>query len=556
MSIHVRIDGDRATAKGPLPFNMLKVIADLSGRKKWSGQSVTFDANMANIKKLEETQLEFQFEDVTGTVAKQKALAELPTQNAKVAKAKTKYIPPNKPWDFQQSCLNICWEREAYALLFEMGLGKTFLLITNIGMLAMAKGLKGALIVAPAGVDEQWVKEQIPLHLSKQVPYQATLWNGKGIDTSKLDKKKFQFFCVNTDMLRTDKGYLACLAFINHCDGNLMMALDESHDFKNLRAQRTKAAVELGAMCKYRRISTGTPIGKSVLDAFAQFYFLDPKILGHKFITSFRNRYCIMGGFQNRQIIGQRRVEEFYGFIAPHSFRATVDEELDLPANIYAEHVFELGPDARKHYTMMKQTLMTELKNGDVITAKNAAVSLMRLQQIRCGYLPHEDGTLEHIDDSALNALIEVTEQTVGQTVIWCRFKEDIRRVVARLQKEYGKNCVGVYYGKSQAKVSEKAKQDFLARRIRFLVGNPQSGGTGLNLQGWLELMVYFSNSYDALKRWQSESRGRRKGMKKTIRVVDLVGRATIDKPILANLKGKKSISSLTLDQIRKMFVN
>lgn len=555
MSIHVRIDGDRATAAGPFPFTFLKIVADLSGRKKWNGsKSVTFDANTANIRKLEETQLEFNFEDVTGTISAAKQLAELPNQNATVARAKTKYVAPHKPWPFQQKCIDVSWERESYALLFEMSLGKTYLLITNIGMLAMAKGLRGALIVAPAGVDEQWITEQIPEHLSKQVKYQATLWNGKSIETAKLDKKKFQFFCVNTDMLRTDKGYLACLAFINWCDGNLMMAIDESHDFKNMRAQRTKAAIELGQMCKFRRISTGTPIGKSVLDAFAQFFFLDPKILGHKYVTSFRNRYCIMGGFQHRQIIGQRRVEEFYSLIAPHSWRATKEEELDLPPKIYAEHVFELGADARKHYTAMKSSLMTELKNGDIVSAKNAATALMRLQQIRCGYLPQEDGTMEVIDNSALDAMIAVTQQIPGQTVIWARFREDIKRILARLEKEYGKGCAAVYYGKSKKKESAQAKADFLAKRITYLVGNPQSGGTGLNLQGWLKLMVYFSNSYHAIKRWQSEDRGHRPGMKGTLTIVDLVARATVDRPILSNLKGKKSISSLTLDQIRKMF--
>jgi SNF2 family DNA or RNA helicase len=307
MSIQVRIDGDRATAHGPLPFNFLKIVSDLSGSKKWNGsKSVTFDANMGNIRKLKESGVDLKFDDVTGTLRNAERLETLPTQMDKVKRAKTNYQPKHAPWPFQQKCLDISWDRENYALLFEMSLGKTFLLITNIGMLYYAKGLRGALIVAPAGVDEQWVREQIPMHFDPRIKYQATLWNGKGLDTSKLDKKKFQFFCCNTDMLRTDKGYLACLAFINWCDGDVLMAIDESHDFKNMRAQRTKAAIELGQMCAYRRISTGTPIGKNVLDAFAQFYFLDPKILGHKYITSFRNRYCIMGGFQFRQVIGNK----------------------------------------------------------------------------------------------------------------------------------------------------------------------------------------------------------------------------------------------------------
>jgi SNF2 family DNA or RNA helicase len=66
--------------------------------------------------------------------------------------------------------------------------------------------------------------------------------------------------------------------------------------------------------------------------------------------------------------------------------------------------------------------------------------------------------------------------------------------------------------------------------------------------------MIYYSNSYDAIKRWQSEDRGHRPGMEGTLTIIDLVARGTVDRPILQNLKGKKSISSLTLDNIRKMF--
>jgi hypothetical protein len=126
---------------------------------------------------------------------------------------------------------------------------------------------------------------------------------------------------------------------------------------------------------------------------------------------------------------------------------------------------------------MMKATLMTSLKDGSIVNAKNAATSLMRLQQIRCGYLPQDNGEMEAIDDSAIQALLEVTEQREGQTVIWCRFKEDIKRVVAAIEKRYGKKSVGVYYGKGKKDISAKTKSDFLAKRIRFFVGNRRAAG-------------------------------------------------------------------------------
>ena len=38
------------------------------------------------------------------------------------------------------------------------------------------------------------------------------------------------------------------------------------------------------------------------IDIFSQYRFLDPSIFGLNFY-SFKNRYCVMGGFEQRRII-------------------------------------------------------------------------------------------------------------------------------------------------------------------------------------------------------------------------------------------------------------
>lgn len=331
-----------------------------------------------------------------------------------------------------------------------------------------------------------------------------------------------------------------------------MMVVDESHNIKSWGADRTKAAIKLGHFATYRRIATGTPIAKNIIDSWTQFMFLDRKILGHDYLTSFRARYCIMGGWEGKQIIGQRNVEEFYHLISPHSFRMTKDEALDLPEKIYVRREYEMGDKTRSHYNELRKTFMTQLDSGDIVDVQNAAVALLRLQQIVCGYLPTEENEFQIISNERIEELMEIIDQVTGPVVIWARFTQDIKRLASAIRKKEGNDSVVTYFGETKGAEREEAKRRFLNGKSRFFISNPAAGGTGLNLQGDCRTVIYFSNSFDALHRWQSEDRTHRMGTKGSVTYFDIVAQSSVDRAILNNLKSKKSISSLTLDQIRQ----
>ena len=550
MTIRIEIAGGRAEAFGPFPWQFLKIAHTLSGRKLWkSSKSVAFDACSHNIELVRNSGLAIEIVDRTGELAARAALDALPSQHKGTADKIAVYRPALPLRSYQSAALNLAFEREAYGLLFEMGLGKTATLIANAGALHIERGLRGVLIVAPNSVHAQWADIEIPKHLSRQVRPAITVWKrAKGVSPH---KGALAFFCVNTDAIRTARGYEACDDFIEACGGNVMMIVDESHDIKSMRAARTKAAIRLGRKCKCRRIATGTPIGRNLEDAFAQMYFLDPNILGHKYLTSFRGEYCIMGGYEGRQVVGNRNIEKFYSKIAPHCYRLTKGEALNLPPKTYIEHPYEPGAKTMRLYKSMKRDLLADLGKGKIGSAANAAVRLMRLQQIVCGYLPEEEsGELHAVSDERLDALCEIVSQREGPIVVWARFAEDIRRIAARMKKE-GEIAV-TYYGETKPKDRAAAKADFLGGKARILISTPDAGGTGLNLQGGCGTVIYYSNGFNAIRRWQSEDRVHRIGMTRPVAYFDLIAEKTLDRHILVNLRGKKSLADLTLDDIRK----
>lgn len=551
--IKIEVTEEKAKAFGPFPTKFIMHMSTLSGRKNWKNDHVIFEATAANIRLLKESEFVFKWIDKTGALEEQK---EFETNSAEAIShfVMSKYKPKVELYAHQKKALDLSADKKAYAYLLEMGLGKTAIAIANAGYLYSTREVHAVLILAPKGVHRQWTESEIPTHLDKRIKYKTITWGDKLGKMS--NGGSLIFFSMNIDAVRTERGFNAAQEFMLTYKGKVMMIVDESHLIKTWNTERTKATWKLGKLAAYRRILSGTPIAKNVIDAWSQFMFLDERILGHKYMTSFRSRYCIMGGWENKQIVGQKNTDEFFRLIHPHSFRKTKDEVLDLPPKNYIIRQYEMGEKTKAHYQSLKQTFMTSFESGEIVDVPNAAVAALRLQQILCGYLPREDGWLELISDERIEAMMEIVRQVKGQIVIWARFKEDIRRIQKALVAEEGKECCMTYFGDTKDKDREIAKDKFIKGKIRFLISNPQAGGTGLNLQGNNISALYYSNSHRSLDRWQSEDRIHRMGTRGTVNIFDLVAAKSVDRGILANLRNKKSISDLTLDEIRALIVN
>ncbi len=543
---------------GPFPFPMLKLINALSGRKVWSdGQlKCKIEGTPANLALLKSSDYDIEFIDKIGVMDEQQIIESMATQHETPEPVTVEYINGDiVPYDHQTKCVALSWMREWYAILFDVGLGKTAILIWTAALLWLAGKITAVLVLAPKGVHEQWAEEEIPKHLLASIPRQAVLWKKKPIkDWHLRTRKHLIFLCMNTDAIRTKTGLETAKAFLLAHKGKCALFVDESHDFKTQSSDRTTGLMELGAMATFRRIATGTPITKNIVDAWAQFNFLDWRILGHKYLTSFMVRHCIT--ISGGQIVGQKNTEEFYAKIAPHSFRLTKSEAVNLPPALYVVREYDMGNETNHHYQELKEDLLTEMNNGFVVDAVNPAVALLRLHQVVCGHLPEKDAEgklvkMHRFGGERVRAMMEVVDQVSGPIVIWARFTED-REVIAEALRG-AKETYAIYEGTDDERA--KAKDDFLSGRKRCFISNPRSGGVGLNLQGKCQSVIYYSNSFNALDRWQSEGRTHRIGTLGAVTYFDLVARRSVDRSILRNLKAKKDLADLTLDDIRRAIV-
>ena len=458
---------------------------------------------------------------------------------------------------------------EFFALGAEQGTGKTWMLL-NDAEHQFNKGLiDGLFVIAPKGVHVNWVRREIPSHLS--VPVRARYWLSGAGAKFKRDLEKVFFaepqelavFTMNVDAVNTKAGKEMAERFLKRY--NCMFVIDESQRIKTPTAKRTKAILELGKMAISRRIASGTLVANSPLDLFSQFEFLQPGILGTRSFRAFTAEYAellppdhpLVQTIRQRsrsrgtpQVLAKeggrpkfRNLNKLHKLIAPHTFRVLKEDCLDLPDKIYTTQFFELSKPQRKVYEFIKSELRYERGDGEIDTF-TALTLINKLRQVTSGFIMVDgEATTLREAEPRLSALKEVVADADGQIIIWATFRQEIKQIAAALKDE----GVVTYYGDTSDADRETAIDDFQAGKARIFIGHPAAAGTGLTLTA-AKTVIYYSCSYSLEQRLQSEDRAHRIGVKHPVVYVDLAARDTIDEKIAAALQSKKGVASEVLD--------
>ena len=470
-----------------------------------------------------------------------------------------------KPYAHQLTALEKSWDKTEYGYFMEMGTGKSKVLVDNMAMLYDKGKINGAVIVAPKGVYRNWYSQEIPNHLSSHIQPKMVLWTAL---TSKKKDKEYQtlfetghdlhILIINVEALSTKKGLDFAAKFMR-CH-KTMLAIDESTTIKNPSAKRTKSILALGKEATYRRILTGSPVTKSPLDLYTQCGFLNSYLLGYDSFYAFRNRYANMvdrnfGGRRVQLIGSYKRLDELADKLKAFSYRVLKDDCLDLPDKVYIRREVDLTDEQSKAYATMKSAALASLK-GKMATAPHVLTQMMRLHQITCGHLRNDDGTITEIKNNRLKELINLLDEVEGKVIIWANYVYDIENLVKVISDEFGADSIVQYYGAIPAEQRQQNIEKFQDpnSKVKFFIGNPQTGGYGITLT-CANTVVYYSNGYDLEKRLQSEDRAHRIGQSKSVTYIDLIAPKTVDEKIVKALRSKMDIANTIMDEDWKEWI-
>ncbi len=111
------------------------------------------------------------------------------------------YIFKTKPFKHQEEVLENSWKRPYYGLFMEMGLGKSKVIIDTIGKLKLDGEIDAVMIVAPKGVYDNWVKQEIPNHLPDEFDRFVVRWQPSSSKAFQDDTRKM----IDKENDRNDK---------------------------------------------------------------------------------------------------------------------------------------------------------------------------------------------------------------------------------------------------------------------------------------------------------------------------------------------------------------
>jgi SNF2 family DNA or RNA helicase len=334
------------------------------------------------------------------------------------------------------------------------------------------------------------------------------------------------------------------------------VVMDESHKLKAPGGQQSRFVSRLCDGARHRLALTGTPMPHSPLDVYGQFRAVDKHLFGTSF-QRFRSTYAVMGGFQNHQVVRFRDLDQLHRIMFRVTHRVRSEDVLDLPGFVDEARVVELSPSERKAYDKFEHDLVAAI-NGGVVTASNALVKLLRLQQLTNGCFSDElDGnTVKRVTKRPAKnrALADILEEvcfqrgsegergivTLEPVVVFGRFHSDLDAIheearaldLGSLELSGRRNQL--------AEWQEEEAPPVLAVQL-------QAGGLGIDLTR-ARYCVYFSQNWSLGDYLQSRARLHRPGQERSVVYVHVIAQGTVDELIAAALERREEVVNYVVD--------
>lgn len=467
-----------------------------------------------------------------------------------------RYQHKTRPYDHQRRYLRQSGLRDAYALLSDMGTGKTKMLLDEVAILHLDRRLDMVVITSAKGNYATWV-EEIRKHLPDHIPRLVYLWDGRNnsrvraLHQEMTESRVLRFLVINIEALSAgERGRSVVWAMLGSSTRR-MMIVDESTLIKGHETVRCLTTVKMGRACEFRRIATGNPTPNSPLDLWGQFEFLRGSsmgLLGCSSYYTFRARYAIMqdvhiGNGRTRQVpVAFRNLDQLSEVVGQHSFRVRKEECLDLPPKVYQMRLVELSPEQIRIYHDLARMGVAQLDSETVLTVTMVMAQLVKMHQVLCGQVLDNEGIAHEIPNRRLEALLDVVAESGKQTIVWSSYRLGARAVSRELRKAFGPESVVEFHGGVSQDDRQLAIRKFQAGDAHFFVATPHTGGRGITLTA-AKTVVYYSNSFNLEHRVQSEDRAHRIGQTGSVTYVDLCA-GLLDEKIIKALREKIDLSS------------
>lgn len=420
----------------------------------------------------------------------------------------------------QTEALNRAWGKREFAFFHGMGSGKTLTCLLWWDAMFKAGLITEAWAIVPNSLIGNWEEE-----VQKWTP-----WNADKISV-------YGVLSLSAGSLPTK--------LVQASHAGLAVTVDESQRIKESTAKRTKVITEIGKHAGFRSIMTGTNITKGVEDLYSQYFFLEPNIIGHRSFFTFRNKYCLMGGFEGKKIIGYQNMNDLMDLLRPVT--DVVEDPVDLPPMSHQQRIVALTGEQKELLGALKNEMYAEYEDGNV-AAENALAYYTRGAQILGGFFPTTDGrTIALKTNPKLAELMDVMNGTDKKVVIFARFRAEQAIILAALEKA---GIVANAIRSADPTLQDQVRQFQKDPAVRAIVATYAMGSVGFTLTAG-KVLVKYSGTFNYEDEAQSEFRIKRIGQDEPTVAIRLMANHKLDRTMLAIAEGKESIASFVNNRLK-----
>lgn len=448
-----------------------------------------------------------------------------------------KWVINTTPYEVQTEALTRSEGKTHWGHFLEMGLGKTQVTINE--WLNHSNQVPVLIVVCPNTIKSNWKKE---------FQKSGVTWVDITIspDQPDINSDEKVVHIVNYEALIAKHGdFIEKLVKKRSC----MLVLDESVQIKNFKARRTKRLLYLADYCHMVRLLSGAPMTQSVMDLWSQLKILQcPRISGSPY--AFRNRFAVMGGYMNKQVVGVRDKEALQAMIGQVSWQAKKRDWTDLPEKNYTTMEYTMTGEQARYYKEMEELFLTQIKDvEEPITVQMAINSLQKLQQISSGFILDEDKEPHLLVPSDKNPKLRLLQETLeyvgGKTIIFA-----LHRYMIDMVLENNPEFAFIRGGMSPEETQEQVDK-FNGPNCNGIVCQVSSAKYGLTLLGMEDdpchTTIYLENWFSLDARIQSEDRNHRHGQKNPVTYIDFIG-SFVEKRVIDALQKKTDLVRSVMD--------
>lgn len=413
----------------------------------------------------------------------------------------------------------------------EMGLGKT---IETIAFLESElresdSKKKPAIVIAPTSLIYNWKSE-----IEKFSPeLKTTIITGSKKERTALidDIENTDIVITSYPLVRKDIDNYEDIHF-SYC------ILDEAQQIKNPSSQNAECVKTIKADGFFAL--TGTPIENSLMELWSIFDFIMP---GYLFSYGKFSRKYEIPIVKSKD---KNALMELNKHIHPFILRRLKSEVVkELPPKIEHKFSVEMTDEQKKLYMAYLSTAREEMnlaiKDKGFGKSKIKILSLLtRLRQICCEpsiFIDNYKG-----ESGKMLALDELIDESINEghrILLFSQFTSVLKYIQNRLTK---RKIDFLYLDGSTHAADRLSMADaFNSGRGSVFLISLKAGGTGLNLTG-ADVVIHFDPWWNPAVEEQAIDRAHRIGQKKSVEVIKLLTRGTIEEKIYELQEKKKEI--------------